>query len=192
MNDFSLGEVIAPIVAFGDLQAAKVNKTLVEYWISMFVPISGFKRILTVFSRKRTPPDGIRMEQTVRIDNPRDHREPSVDPQQRHKSYNNGYTNCFETCRPPCWGWSMKGNISFLPTWAKLYEGHLEDVYQCSLRYNSAATSILYEPIRGFKFIRPIVCCVENSILWVSIYLYIPNYLHIQLSFEYILQWSCV
>ncbi|KAI1087167.1 Cloroperoxidase [Rostrohypoxylon terebratum] len=33
INDFSLGEVIAPIVAFGDLQEAKVNKTLVEYWI---------------------------------------------------------------------------------------------------------------------------------------------------------------
>ncbi|KAI0886753.1 Cloroperoxidase [Annulohypoxylon maeteangense] len=33
MNDFSLGEVIAPFVAFGDLQAAKVNRTLVEYWL---------------------------------------------------------------------------------------------------------------------------------------------------------------
>ncbi|KAI1204744.1 Cloroperoxidase [Annulohypoxylon truncatum] len=33
MNDFSLGEVIAPFVAFGDVQAAKVNRTLVEYWI---------------------------------------------------------------------------------------------------------------------------------------------------------------
>ncbi|KAI1099048.1 Cloroperoxidase [Jackrogersella minutella] len=32
INDFSLGEVIAPIVAFGDLQAARVNRTLVEYF----------------------------------------------------------------------------------------------------------------------------------------------------------------
>ncbi|OTA74612.1 hypothetical protein M434DRAFT_88515 [Hypoxylon sp. CO27-5] len=32
MNDFSLGEVSAPIVAFGDMEAATVNKTLVEYF----------------------------------------------------------------------------------------------------------------------------------------------------------------
>ncbi|KAI4858959.1 Cloroperoxidase [Hypoxylon rubiginosum] len=32
MEQFSLGEVIAPIVAFGDLEAATVNRTLVEYF----------------------------------------------------------------------------------------------------------------------------------------------------------------
>ncbi|KAI2464906.1 Cloroperoxidase [Annulohypoxylon bovei var. microspora] len=32
MNDFSFGEVIAPIVAFGDLDTAMVNRTLVEYF----------------------------------------------------------------------------------------------------------------------------------------------------------------
>lgn len=36
MEQFSLGEVIAPIVAFGDLEAATVNRTLVEYFFSKF------------------------------------------------------------------------------------------------------------------------------------------------------------
>ncbi|KAK6953259.1 hypothetical protein Daesc_005560 [Daldinia eschscholtzii] len=36
VESFSLGEVSAPIVAFGDLQAATVNRTLVEYFFGKF------------------------------------------------------------------------------------------------------------------------------------------------------------
>jgi hypothetical protein len=35
-EQFSLGEVIAPIVAFGDLDAVTVNRTLVEYLFRKF------------------------------------------------------------------------------------------------------------------------------------------------------------
>lgn len=34
-EEFSLGEVIAPIIAFGDLVSYKVNRTLVEYFFGM-------------------------------------------------------------------------------------------------------------------------------------------------------------
>jgi hypothetical protein len=32
MEQFSLGEIAAPIIAFGDMQNGKVNRTLVEYF----------------------------------------------------------------------------------------------------------------------------------------------------------------
>lgn len=36
MEQFSLGEVAAPIIAFGDMQSITVNRTLVEYFFSKF------------------------------------------------------------------------------------------------------------------------------------------------------------
>lgn len=36
VEQFSLGEVAAPIIAFGDLQSMTVNRTLVEYFFGMF------------------------------------------------------------------------------------------------------------------------------------------------------------
>lgn len=32
MEEFSLGEVAAPVIAFGDIQAGRVNRSLVEYF----------------------------------------------------------------------------------------------------------------------------------------------------------------
>ncbi|GMF75595.1 unnamed protein product [Aspergillus oryzae] len=37
MEQFSLGEVAAPIIAFGDIQNGKVNRTLVEYFFGKFI-----------------------------------------------------------------------------------------------------------------------------------------------------------
>lgn len=36
IENFSLGELVAPIVAFGDSDAVTANRTLVEYWIREF------------------------------------------------------------------------------------------------------------------------------------------------------------
>jgi hypothetical protein len=36
MEQFSLGEVAAPILVFGDIEAATVNRTLVEYFFGEF------------------------------------------------------------------------------------------------------------------------------------------------------------
>lgn len=38
IEQFSLGEVIAPIVAFGDVDLAMVNRTLVEYFFGRINP----------------------------------------------------------------------------------------------------------------------------------------------------------
>jgi hypothetical protein len=35
MEHFSLGEVAAPVIAFGDMEAGLVNRTLVEYFFGM-------------------------------------------------------------------------------------------------------------------------------------------------------------
>lgn len=35
MEEFSLGEVAAPVVAFGDRLTGKVNRSLVEYFFGM-------------------------------------------------------------------------------------------------------------------------------------------------------------
>jgi hypothetical protein len=39
-EEFSLGEVIAPVVAFGDLATITVNRTLVEYFFGMLIYIT--------------------------------------------------------------------------------------------------------------------------------------------------------
>lgn len=39
-EQFSIGEVAAPIVAFGDLDAATVNRTLVEYFFGKSVRLN--------------------------------------------------------------------------------------------------------------------------------------------------------
>lgn len=39
MEQFSLGEVSAPIVAFGSFETYTTNRTLVEYWIREFDPL---------------------------------------------------------------------------------------------------------------------------------------------------------
>ena len=36
MEQFSLGEMAAPILIFGDIEAATVNRTLVEYFFGEF------------------------------------------------------------------------------------------------------------------------------------------------------------
>lgn len=37
MEEFSLGEVAAPVIAFGDIQVGRVNRSLVEYFFGMFL-----------------------------------------------------------------------------------------------------------------------------------------------------------
>lgn len=43
-EQFSLGELSAPIIAFGDIQAGTVAKDLVEYFFSEFVIASALGR----------------------------------------------------------------------------------------------------------------------------------------------------
>jgi hypothetical protein len=38
MEEFSLGEVAAPVVAFGDIQHGRVDRSLVQYFFGMPAP----------------------------------------------------------------------------------------------------------------------------------------------------------
>lgn len=69
-EQFSLGEVAAPVIAFGNTQSGEVNRTLVEYFFglcqrdSILIEIRANLSLFCVF-RKRAPSDRSGLEEIL-------------------------------------------------------------------------------------------------------------------------------
>lgn len=48
MEEFSLGEVAAPVIAFGDIQHGRVNRSLVEYFFGIYIIFFSLSQMMRI------------------------------------------------------------------------------------------------------------------------------------------------